>query len=138
MRKKIIQVASQLLQDGYAIKLCIKGSSMAPAILKKEFVIVKPFDKNSEIIPGEIVLRKRTEETFLAHRVILVQANQIITKGDSFNKADSPCFAEDVQGIVAPAPFPFPALTLHFFRRTIYLVRRAISRTFKRRHSFAR
>lgn len=80
---------------GYTIFQVITGS-MEDTIKIKDIVIVK-LTNNVEV--NDIITYKSGED-FVTHRVIKMDNNKIITKGDANNSEDTPITKDDVVGKV--------------------------------------
>lgn len=80
---------------GYTIFQVITGS-MSGTIEIKDIVIVKLTDdvKESDIITY------RSGENFVTHRIVKIDGDQIITKGDANNSEDTPISKKDILGKV--------------------------------------
>lgn len=75
----------------------ISSDSMWPALKQGDLVFIKGIKDKEEIEMGDIVVYKN-ERGFTIHRVIRLNENSLITKGDANNKEDSPVKYEDVVG----------------------------------------
>ena len=68
---------------GYSIFEIVTGS-MEPTLSINDYIIVKNTDNISE---GDIITYKE-ENTFIAHRVIKINGDEMITQGDANNSTD--------------------------------------------------
>lgn len=80
---------------GYTIFQVITGS-MAETIEIKDIVIVK---FTNDVKENDIVTY-RSGENFVTHRIIRIDGEQIITKGDANNTEDAPISKSDIIGKV--------------------------------------
>lgn len=80
---------------GYTIFQVITGS-MSGTIEIKDIVIVKLTDDVKE----NDIITYRSGEDFVTHRIISINENEIITKGDANNSEDSPITKQDIVGKV--------------------------------------
>jgi signal peptidase len=79
----------------------VKGQSMEPAINMGDVVVTGPVGGllNRKIEPGTIVTYKR-ESTPITHRVIVVEGDNLITKGDASEDPDpEPLLMSEVCGV---------------------------------------
>lgn len=80
---------------GYSI-FSTETGSMAPTMNKGDIVIVKIGD---EIREKDIITYKK-ENVFITHRIVSIEQDSIITKGDNNNTEDEPINKEQVIGTV--------------------------------------
>lgn len=80
---------------GFTVFQVITGS-MADTIKVQDIVIVKLTDDVKE---NDIITYK-SDKNFVTHRVVKIEDNQIITKGDANNSEDSPISKQDIVGKV--------------------------------------
>lgn len=78
---------------GFGISAVLSGS-MEPEYSVDDLVIVKKSD-NYEI--GDVVVYQ-SDNTLIMHRIISIDGNEIITKGDANNIEDSPIKREYIKG----------------------------------------
>lgn len=81
---------------GYSV-FEVVSNSMAPTIEKKDVIVVKIGD---EIKEGDIITYK-SADSFVTHRVIEINGDSFITRGDANNSKDVPVSKEDVLGTVS-------------------------------------
>ncbi len=72
------------------------SDSMAPTLTKQDVIIIK---KNDNYIKDSIITYK-ANNAFVTHRVIEVNSNFYLTRGDANNATDVPVLKEDVVGEV--------------------------------------
>lgn len=88
----IIQLAKELLSDGYFIQVCVGGYSMFPFLQRNDTVLIKKEPFNS-LKKGDIIVFLSVNK-LIAHRIIAIRKmnSQItfITKGDSHIYFDRP------------------------------------------------
>lgn len=80
---------------GYTIFQVITGS-MADTINVKDIVIVKL----TKDVKENDIITYRNGENFVTHRIIRIEDDQIITKGDANNTEDNPITRNDIVGKV--------------------------------------
>ena len=81
---------------GYTLFEVISGS-MSPKIKKWDVILVK---LDSKYKVGDIVTYKSKDGAFITHRIIEIQGDTYITKGDSNNTIDSPISKKMIAGKV--------------------------------------
>jgi len=75
----------------------ITSGSMWPDLKKGDLVLIKGIQDKSEIKVGDIVVYKNPKG-FTIHRVVKLDEDTLITKGDANNVNDSPVRYEEVIG----------------------------------------
>lgn len=81
------------------ITVTLNGSSMEPLIrYKKDPVTIIPIYRDPMI--GDIVLFRRADGAFVAHRVFQVSSQSVITWGDNCIFPDKPIDKDDVLGLL--------------------------------------
>lgn len=78
----------------------VSGPSMQPSLSAGDVVITEPVD-DDDVKVGDVI-RFRTEEGFILHRVVRVEASddglRFVTRGDGNNVDDLPVSAEQLEG----------------------------------------
>lgn len=74
----------------------VATGSMKPEINQNDIIIVKSFDN---YVINDIVTYKKDND-YITHRVVMVNDNNLITKGDANNTTDSAITMDDVLGKV--------------------------------------
>lgn len=98
----------------------VKGQSMKPAINTGDMVITGPTEGllSREVKPGTIVTYMN-ENSPVTHRVIAVEGNNLITKGDAVEDPDPrPVLISEVCGILL-VRIPYLGYFSNFMRTTI-------------------
>ena len=75
----------------------ITSGSMWPTLKQGDLVLIKGISSKSEIHEGDIVVYQNPKG-FTIHRVVKLNENTLITKGDANNVNDSPVEYKDVIG----------------------------------------
>ena len=75
----------------------ITSGSMWPALKKGDMVLIKGIAGPEEINEGDIIVYENPKG-FTIHRVIRINEDTVVTKGDANNVADSPVKYEDIIG----------------------------------------
>jgi phage repressor protein C with HTH and peptisase S24 domain len=88
-----------MLADGYAIDFPAQGTSMRPLFAPGTTLRVYPATAN-DVRPGDIVL-VAAGERLMAHRLIRVEGERIVTRGDAMPGEDEPLPREAIIGRVA-------------------------------------
>ena len=89
-------VIVDLLERGHAVRFRVHGDSMHPVIRAEDVVHVEP---GRAFRKGDVVLTL-TGRGLTAHRVIRIDAQRIITRGDNAPAADDPADVSCVLGRV--------------------------------------
>lgn len=79
---------------GYGFSVVLTGS-MEPVLKPDDFLVIQ--DKEYEI--GDIIVYQE-EKNLIVHRIIFMDDETIITKGDANNIPDAPVEKEQVKGVV--------------------------------------
>lgn len=80
----------------------ITSGSMWPALKKGDMILIKGIHGKEEVNEGDIIVYKN-ERGFTIHRVIKINEDTVVTKGDANNVSDSPVRYEEIIG----KPFGF-------------------------------
>ena len=83
------------LQNGKPISITIEGNCMHPLLVHGQRAVVYPVD---EIKTGDVVLVRDQVNRLLAHRVLSLEHDSVITAGDRNNISDSPIQRSDILG----------------------------------------
>jgi len=75
----------------------ITSGSMWPALKQGDLILIKGVSSKEEIQIGDIIVY-RNPKGFTIHRVIKLNENTLITKGDANNVEDAPVKYEEVIG----------------------------------------
>ena len=98
-----VQLLSEVLKLSGVARIRAFGSSMLPAVLPGDILIVQR-EMGKSVVPGEIVVFTRESRLF-AHRVIGETSRGgtvcLLTSGDSLDQPDSPVFPHELLGQVA-------------------------------------
>lgn len=92
----------------------ITSGSMWPALKKGDLIFIKGIEGKDEIKVGDIVVYKNSKG-FTIHRVIEINENTILTRGDANNVNDSPVSYEEIIGkplTIKNKPFRIPFVGL--------------------------
>lgn len=118
------EVIVDLLQRGHAVEFRVRGDSMHPSIREHDLVHVAP---SGEVRVNDVVLAL-ADRGLTAHRVIAVNGEQVLTRGDNTPSADRALARDRILGKVVwverngarRAPFREPILlrALRRLRRT--------------------
>ncbi len=92
-------LCSQMLRDGYRVRLRVSGSSMAPFLKSGSYVTLLRAPLGDLEI-GDIIFCSRTDGTFLLHRLIATDSATLQTKGDALDLPDPPFDKGDYLGKV--------------------------------------
>ena len=89
---------SDLLANGLAVRFRARGHSMHPTIRCGETMHVEPVAL-CELAPGDVVLA-RQPRGLTAHRIVRIEGDRIITRGDNCSDDDPDVAGGDVLGRV--------------------------------------
>lgn len=90
---------SELLEDGYDLRLKVTGRSMSPFLESGSFVSLSrvPF---SQLRIGDIIFCQCDDGYFKLHRLIQLTGKKLVTKGDALRAFDPPFDKSDYKGKV--------------------------------------
>jgi|SRR5271170_5753495 len=80
------------------VSLRVTGASMVPALWPGDVITIRRRDI-AELQPGQIVLSRRQRE-LVAHRIVWIRGDSVITRGDSLLLDDPPVNAFNIVGEV--------------------------------------
>lgn len=89
-------VIADLLRRGHEAELRVHGDSMHPIIRAEDVLHIEP---STEIRPGDVVLTL-ADRGLTAHRVIRVDGDAVLTRGDNCPSDDAPVARSRVLGVV--------------------------------------
>ncbi len=87
----------ECLAHGKSVEFEVGGASMSPWIRSHDVVIVQP---TNDVEIGDVVVRTRGEDRLVVHRVIIIEGDKVITRGDAMTAPDEPVSRETVVGRV--------------------------------------
>lgn len=90
---------SELLKDGYDLRLKVTGRSMSPFLETGSFVTLSKVPV-SKLHIGDIVFCRCDGGAFKLHRLIRIDDDMLITKGDALASFDAPFQKTDYKGKV--------------------------------------
>ena len=96
-----VELWHELTRDGadVPVRIQLQGYSMCPLIrCRRDYVTIRPVFR--PLIRGDIVLFRRPDGVYAAHRVWKLSENTIQTLGDNCYDPDAPVAAGDVLGLV--------------------------------------
>ena len=88
-RRAVVEMISEILAQGRAVTFIVRGDSMAPALQDGDQVRIVPADPG-ELQPGEMMAYIDAGGQIITHRVVRVEGEAIITKGDNREQSDPP------------------------------------------------
>ncbi len=94
-----LELATEVLRSGGAIRLQALGTSMLPSVWPGDVLSIAPAP-GKDIVPGDIVLVAR-DGRFFIHRLIQKDETHWITRGDSLAQNDPPLAEAQVLGKVS-------------------------------------
>lgn len=75
----------------------ITSSSMWPSLKKGDLILIKGISSKEEVKQGDIIVYKNPKG-FTIHRIIQLNEETVITKGDANNTSDEPIRYQDIIG----------------------------------------
>ena len=93
------EVITDLLERGHAVRFCASGDSMYPIIRSDDYLHVEP---RLPIRRGDVVLTL-AHRGLTAHRVIEIEGDTLVTRGDNARENDAPVDRTRVLGHVTYA-----------------------------------
>ncbi len=102
---------SYLLKTDYPMAAITSGS-MWPVLKKGDLILIKGINEKEEIKLDDVIVYKNIRG-FTIHRVIKLNEETLVTKGDANNVKDKPIEYEDVIGkllVMNNKPFRIPLL----------------------------
>ena len=94
-----LELATEVLRSGGAIRLQALGTSMLPSIWPGDVLSIAPAP-GKDVVPGDIVLVVR-DGRFFVHRLIEKRGSHWITRGDSLPQNDEAVTEDKVLGKVS-------------------------------------
>lgn len=91
----------------------VLSGSMEPEFSVNDLVFIK---ESNEYKIGDVIVFQ-DDNSLTMHRIISISRDEIITKGDANNIADSPIKHEDIKG-KAVATIPFAGIIVQFIKST--------------------
>jgi hypothetical protein len=89
------ELVENLLGEGLEVRLQVSGSSMKPFVRSGSIL---RFSAAPRPCVGDVVLTRHPNDALVAHRVIAIEGDWILTKGDSCGAADAPVPKRQVLG----------------------------------------
>lgn len=131
MRKisdKVLEAIFELKEQGYKGYI-VSSSSMYPALKEGEIIKIRP------VLPGDIrigqVVVYESGDWKIAHRIVKITGEKIVTAGDAVNEYDDPVGITSVIGIV-DTPLKRPhSLTFRFLRSLLFKIRSVMNNIIK-------
>ena len=113
---RLVQISSDLLSRGYAVRFRASGTSMRPAICHGDMLTVGPVAP-SDLTPGSVAVYRRFDR-MLAHRVVRIDADAagapvFVLRGDAASGCDAPVAASQVLGEVVKVERRTSAIRRH-------------------------
>ena len=98
LQRLATDIGSHEFRTGKQLRVTVTGGSMRPVLLPGDIVIVDP--SQGEYLDAGDVITFMEDGTLLTHRVVQVQEDRLVTKGDGTPYPDSAIFARQVIGPV--------------------------------------
>ncbi|RJP84280.1 MAG: hypothetical protein C4518_20515 [Desulfobacteraceae bacterium] len=90
---------STMLADGYQLRLRVTGVSMSPFLETGSYVTLSKIPL-PELKIGDIIFCRCDDGSFKLHRLISIENDRLITKGDALGLPDKPFEKDAYQGKV--------------------------------------
>lgn len=127
-------IALQLLSEGCPVRTRVFGGCMRPDFETDLPVTLLPWDRNPQSLIGRVAAFRVGRGSVELHRVVSVGSDHVITKGNASPTADPPVEFSRIVGIVDMSSISRLHRLFCRVKRYCYLLYRALSRPFKRRH----
>lgn len=99
---------------GYELKTVLSGS-MEPVLQTGSVIVVRQTDHEEKFKKGDVVTFQTKERMLVTHRIIEVDGNEYITKGDNNNGADiNPVHEQNIVGKFAGITIPYAGYVMNF------------------------
>lgn len=118
-KNDIKQVVVNLLHKGHTVKVKATGVSMIPTLWPQTSLVVES-SQCSEIKVGDIVLFIKDNDSLIAHRVMQLSNDQMLTQGDSCILDDGWIKKNDVIGKVVRAEALFIKISTIWIGARLY------------------
>ena len=115
LKRPLQQMAlfSELLEDGYDLRLQVTGASMSPFIKSGSYVTLFKIPV-SKLRIGDIIFCCCDDGVFKLHRLIKISDNKLVTKGDALHAFDLPFDENDYKGkVIGIEQFRFCGMDFH-------------------------
>lgn len=97
----LFELVEESIEKGLEVKLRIRGNSMSPLLIDGvDVVTLKPF-LPEKLVKGDIIFF-RYKEGYILHRIVEIDNNKIVTKGDAMDKKE----VIKISDIIAIAQIP--------------------------------
>lgn len=98
--QKVLDNIESLVEDGGNFRMLVTGYSMLPLLgYGRDHIIVRRID-HSENIVGRIAMFRTTDRRIIVHRVVGIEGDKAIFKGDGNIYQTEECLRSDVIGVV--------------------------------------
>ena len=84
------ELLTWLLREGLDVRLRLSGWSMKPLVPSGSVLRFSGSGEPLDIVLGDVVLARLSNDALVAHRVIALDSDRIWTKGDACRTADGP------------------------------------------------
>lgn len=99
---------------GYQLKTVLSGS-MEPKFKTGSIIAIRLTDVNDQFNKNEIITFRTKENILVTHRIVDVQGNEYITKGDSNDGADvEPVLSQNIIGKYTGFTIPYIGYAMNF------------------------
>src|SRR5699024_10064207 len=99
---------------GYQLKTVLSGS-MEPEFKTGSIIAIRLTDVNDQFTKNEIITFRTKENIRVTHRIVDVQGNEYITKGDSNDGADvEPVLSQNIIGKYTGFTIPYIGYAMNF------------------------
>jgi len=100
----VVDAAIELLGTaGGTARLTVAGASMAPLLCQGDVIVVRLGGVRPR--PGDVVVRRQSG-ALVVHRVVKVDGEHVVTKGDASLSPDPPAALDDILGVVTAIEGP--------------------------------
>lgn len=93
--------------------------SMEPTIVPKEMIIIQEKDEYNE---GDIITYKDNFSNLITHRIVAIDGEKYITKGDGNEEADDIIKKEDIKGKVIKHSYTLGWIYLYALKPLLVII----------------
>ena len=107
MGLNVKDIAPELLRDmlssGLSVEIEARGISMFPTLVPRQRLLVVPYGPGRKMRRGDIIAFVSGSRQLVAHRLVGVSGERLVTRGDSISAPDESILPGQVLGLVSKA-----------------------------------
>ena len=132
----LLEEVASLLDEGREVELMAKGTSMLPFIVGDRDSVILKKAAGVPPLPGDIVLARRSPGNYVLHRIISVDGEKVILRGDGNVFGTETVGMGDVLGkvigIISPSGRKRVPGNAYLWRKSTPFVRRCVLALYRR------